>query len=111
MAAEKKIEAEDVVNSKPGVTNDEFNQKTSKKPHVKNKRRKKKKNDSKATGVTTQNNNVSNNTENGQSSEIDDLENVEIEYVLQPLDVTNDPNYEEFSKVFAHFQITQDETE
>ncbi|CAG8602971.1 15286_t:CDS:10, partial [Dentiscutata heterogama] len=111
MAAEKKIEAEDVVNSKPGVTNDEFNQKTSKKPHVKNKRRKKKKNDSKATGVTTQNNNVSDNTENGQSSEIDDSENVEIEYVLQPLDVTNDPYYEEFSKVFAHFQITQDETE
>ncbi|CAG8462373.1 3895_t:CDS:10 [Racocetra fulgida] len=111
MAAEKKIETEEVVNSKPGVTGDELNQKSLKKPHVKNKRRKKKKNDSQVIGVTSEDKSVSNNNENGKSQEADDSENVEIEYVLQPLDVTNDPYYEEFSKVFAHFQITKDETE
>ncbi|CAG8665240.1 10034_t:CDS:10, partial [Cetraspora pellucida] len=111
MAAEKKIEAEEVVNSKPGVTGDELNQKLSKKPHVKNKRRKKKRTDSLAIGVTNKAKSVSNNNENGKSQETDDSEIVEIEYVLQPLDVTNDPYCEEFSKVFAHFQITKDETE
>ncbi|CAG8438081.1 2017_t:CDS:10 [Funneliformis mosseae] len=45
------------------------------------------------------------------SSEVDDVEKVEIEYVLQPLDVSNDPYFEEFSKVFAHFQIANNESE
>ncbi|CAG8445068.1 2051_t:CDS:10 [Scutellospora calospora] len=86
------------------VESDDLSQKTSKKPYIKNKRRKKKKNDSQAIEQEKK-------TENGKSSETDDSENVEIEYVLQPLGESNDPYYEEFSKVFAHFQITKDETE
>ena len=47
-----------------------------------------------------------------KTSDVEDLENVEIEYVLQPpLDVSNDPYFEEFSKVFAHFQIANNESE
>ncbi|CAG8610724.1 9678_t:CDS:10 [Acaulospora morrowiae] len=45
------------------------------------------------------------------NSEIGDSEKLEIEYVYQPLDVANDPYYEEFTKVFAHFQISKDEIE
>ncbi|CAG8578877.1 4759_t:CDS:10 [Rhizophagus irregularis] len=47
-----------------------------------------------------------------KTSDIEDSEKVEIEYVLQPpLDVSNDPYFEEFSKVFAHFQIANNESE
>ena len=48
---------------------------------------------------------------NEKISDVDDTEKVEIEYVLQPLDVSNDPYFEEFSKVFAHFQIANNESE
>ncbi|CAG8451115.1 6863_t:CDS:10 [Ambispora leptoticha] len=40
-----------------------------------------------------------------------DNEDVDIEYVLPPLDIPNEPYFEEFSKVFAHFQVQKEETE
>ncbi|CAG8509211.1 5265_t:CDS:10 [Paraglomus brasilianum] len=72
------------------------------KPQGKNRRKKKRKgvNKEKTKEIAIENKQI-----------IEDQEEIEIEYVSQPLDLPNDPNFEEFSKVFAHFQITAEETE
>ncbi|CAG8822336.1 7294_t:CDS:2, partial [Dentiscutata erythropus] len=89
------------------IDNPEENVQKSKKNQSKIKRRKKKKNHGQQN--TGSRNEIT--KENGKDVEAEDEEKVEIEYVYQPLDVSNDPYFEEFSKVFAHFQISKDETE
>ncbi|CAJ0906529.1 9787_t:CDS:10, partial [Entrophospora sp. SA101] len=44
-------------------------------------------------------------------TEVDETDSVEIEYVSELPDLSNEPFFEEFSKVFAHFQITKEEPE
>nr|CAG8494128.1 10588_t:CDS:10 [Entrophospora candida] len=46
-----------------------------------------------------------------KKTEVDETDNVEIEYVSELPDLSNEPFFEEFSKVFAHFQITKEEPE
>ncbi|CAJ0837900.1 7290_t:CDS:10 [Entrophospora sp. SA101] len=46
-----------------------------------------------------------------KKTEVDETDSVEIEYVSELPDLSNEPFFEEFSKVFAHFQITKEEPE
>ncbi|RIA84140.1 hypothetical protein C1645_808909 [Glomus cerebriforme] len=111
MAAESNSAVEDtetIQNQESGQTEEV---KISKKQQKSKQRRKKKK----KTQNKIENTQATNDTaKNGKdkTSDVEDSEKVEIEYVFQPpLDVSNDPYFEEFSKVFAHFQITNNESE
>ncbi|CAB4475974.1 uncharacterized protein OCT59_018011 [Rhizophagus irregularis] len=114
MAAESNSAVEDATNvvesTQAQETNQEVEVKDSNKQKKNKQRRKKKKKSNNIENSQLSNDTVKNGKD--KTSDIEDSEKVEIEYVLQPpLDVSNDPYFEEFSKVFAHFQIANNESE